>query len=358
MNCVKMRLLNNQSIYSLKQISFCTFFGFFMLFILMVSSRVNAQVTYVVNSIGDQEDIDLADKTCADQFGNCTLRAAIQNANKTGTKDRIIFNLDGNGPFIFEPKKNLPKILNPLEIDGTSQAGYSFEQIQIVISGKHLKSDIEFTLDIKRWAFGLQLMENSSGSMIKGLGLISIYGEAIRIYSDHNMIQSNFIGYLPGKLDHESNKNLSGITIFNGNSNLVGGNGNQRNIISGNVGTAINMEGNKNQIIGNFLGTDIFGKNANGNDSGIYMIGNASSNVIYDNLISGNRRFGISYGANSKNRKNFFFKNKIGTDSQGLCAIPNKVGFYIFNGYGQMIGYENMGNLISGNDIGLMISSS
>ena len=48
---------------------------------------------YTVNHNGDTNDASTADGVCADSVGNCTLRAAIQQANANGGSDEIVFNL-------------------------------------------------------------------------------------------------------------------------------------------------------------------------------------------------------------------------------------------------------------------------
>ena len=70
-------------------------------FILLVTFTVTlfSQTTYTVNSVDDLPDNNINDNICADVNGNCTLRAAIENANKTNTKDRIEFNILGTAPF-------------------------------------------------------------------------------------------------------------------------------------------------------------------------------------------------------------------------------------------------------------------
>src|SRR5262249_58821631 len=87
------------------------------------------------------------------------------------------------------------------------------------------------------------------------------------------------------------------------------------NVISGNLGRGIEVRGDSvspgssNQILGNFIGTDISGRAANGTPSNstgpnvtTYTLGNLSDGVfllvpqatqIEDNLISGNRATGI-----------------------------------------------------------------
>ncbi len=51
------------------------------------------EATFTVNSTADAIDANIGDGVCADAAGNCTLRAAIQEANATGAADSIIFNL-------------------------------------------------------------------------------------------------------------------------------------------------------------------------------------------------------------------------------------------------------------------------
>jgi parallel beta-helix repeat protein len=331
----------------------------FFTFILIhfgLSHIAQGQVTYVVNSLEDYDDFDLADKTCADQFGNCTLRAAIQNANKTHQKDIIIFKLSGKGPFIFDLKKNLPKIISPLEIDGTSQNGYTIDQAQIILWGKHVKSAINFNLSPNSWANGIQLMEGSSGSLIKGLCIVGFEGMGIRILnSNENVIISNCIGVHP-KIPSDKMGNLIGISI-DGQDNIIGSfDFNERNIISGNEVTGITIKKFGNQIIGNFIGTDHKGEIKIGNRFGIHLETNASSTLVIDNLISGNEDEGIRL--NFTKGGNYLYSNKIGTNFQGNKAIPNKTGISLWHNMKARIGNFEKGNLISGNDIGIHLISS
>lgn len=53
--------------------------------------------TFTVNSTSDNADANVGDGICADLLGNCTLRAAIQEANVNANLDIIEFNLAGAG---------------------------------------------------------------------------------------------------------------------------------------------------------------------------------------------------------------------------------------------------------------------
>jgi hypothetical protein len=58
---------------------------------LLSSASVIPSATFVVNNNGDTPDANLSDNVCADAAGNCTLRAAIQQANATSGTDEINF---------------------------------------------------------------------------------------------------------------------------------------------------------------------------------------------------------------------------------------------------------------------------
>lgn len=313
-----------------------------------------SQVIYVVNSTEDFDDVDLADKICADMFGNCTIRAAIQNANKTKFKDKIIFDLSGIGPFEFNLKKNLPRIISPVEIDATTQEGFSLHFPQIILLGDQVKSDIYFNYNPDTWANGLQLLKGSSGSLVKGLSLVGFLGYGIRILNSHqNHIVSNLIGIRSE--NYQNNKgNVYGIGIA-GNSNVVVGfNFLERNIISDNE-AGIYVKGERNEIIGNFIGTDSEGETSVGNNfQGIQFHLISGFNLVMNNLISGNRT-GIHFGGK---KTNFIYSNKIGTNFRGDGAIPNKFGIVLVNNFQIQIGDKEKGNLISGNEIGIHLLSS
>ncbi len=63
-----------------------------LLLILAFSTQAFA-TTFVVNNNGDTNDANTTDNICADSLGNCTLRAAIQQANATVSADTITFAL-------------------------------------------------------------------------------------------------------------------------------------------------------------------------------------------------------------------------------------------------------------------------
>jgi parallel beta-helix repeat protein len=94
----------------------------------------------------------------------------------------------------------------------------------------------------------------------------------------------------------------------------------------------------------NYLGLNLAGVMVS-NDRGITLHG--PSSTIDNNVISGNRRTGISVGSTSTG--NLIINNKIGTDPTGMLAFPNGLeGIDLRSGFNQ-IGRVGEGNLISGN---------
>jgi parallel beta-helix repeat protein len=147
---------------------------------------------------------------------------------------------------------------------------------------------------------------------------------------------------------------LHGIEIIDAPKNFIGeGTEDTRNIISGN-GYGIYIETAKaNNILGNFIGTDISGtKPLPNREDGIFLIPGTSETFIADNVISGNH-FGIEIFESNNNRLE---GNKIGTDHRGKSAVSNHIGINIELSSGNRIGPDNV---ISANDgEGIIISES
>ena len=186
-----------------------------------------------------------------------------------------------------------------------------------------------------------------------------------------NTVLGNYIGT---DFDGEgaSGNGDYGVAIMGGaNHNYIGGGSDQDayNIISGNESPGVLLADpgtSQNTIAGNFIGTDISGTNAVGNeDYGVHIISGASENMIGGdqesafNLISGNIGKGVFiYGPDAHG--NTIAGNYIGTDITGSEVISNTRGGVLINNgaYENVIGGDTSGqmNLISGNDgIGVMI---
>lgn len=180
--------------------------------------------------------------------------------------------------------------------------------------------------------------------------------------TSNNRIQGNFIG-IDVNGERVQGNTTNGILIGAGASgNIVGGEAtNQRNIISGNGDNGIiiqNAETMRNQIIGNYIGTnpvgaDITGDKLLGNKKvGILLVDGPKETEIKRNLISGNHFEGIVLRdvGTSNNR---ILGNFIGTDASGKRALGNVWSgiALILSTNNNTIGGEGVGegNVISGN---------
>ena len=87
----------------------------------MVAGPASASATFTVNSTADTGDAT-PDGSCDDGSGDCTLRAAIQEANAAasgiGGPDTIGFDIPGTGVQKIAPGSALPDIQDPVLIDG------------------------------------------------------------------------------------------------------------------------------------------------------------------------------------------------------------------------------------------------
>jgi len=128
-------------------------------------------------------------------------------------------------------------------------------------------------------------------------------------------------------------------------------------------GYGIVLQGSGDTVAGNYLGTDVTGTIALGNDINVFVqspndtIGGTAP--ADRNLISGSQDFGINAARDETAAGMVIRGNFIGTDATGTRALPNRYGAFIEGGAGAVIGGTAAGarNLISGNrQMGLYLS--
>jgi len=287
-------------------------------------------VPLVVNSTGDGSDNNAGDGVCDDGSGNCTLRAALEEANATVGIDNIHFDIPGAGPHTIQSGSALPVITDPVVIDGTTDPDFGGTPI-IELDGTNAGTNTN----------GLHI--TAGGSTLKGLVINRFEGVGIRIESNGgNYIQRNYIGTDPtGTIDFGNGQEGISIGIFStnasANGNYIGTDGDginddsEGNLISGNGRNGILVaKSDDNTIAGNFIGTDATGKVAIPNNRGgingcentvIGTDGDGLSDELEGNLISGNSGAGVLPRTNC-----IVAGNYIGTDVSGLLALPNGSG--------------------------------
>ncbi|NKB24150.1 MAG: hypothetical protein GKR87_07205 [Kiritimatiellae bacterium] len=159
-----------------------------------------------------------------------------------------------------------------------------------------------------------------------------------------------------------------GIKVFS-SSNLIGGvNSVDRNVCYSNASQGIQLSGNGNMILGNYIGTDPTGTQKFGNDAGGIQIETSSGTTIGSSMpgatrqiISGNGGSGIRFSDPSAVGV-IIQANYIGIAGTGTNPLGNEVGINIVQGQTALIGGTNSGferNYIGGNTSdGIRISDS
>lgn len=201
---------------------------------------------------------------------------------------------------------------------------------------------------------GIQI-NNSANNVIGGTtsatrNVISGNGNGIEISGNGNVIQGNFIG--TNAAGTAAVRNNGGVTIFSSEftDNFIGGTApGAGNLISGN-GFGVSIGGNRTTIQGNLIGTDVTGNLKLPNSTGVQafgqdiLIGGVTPGAR--NVISGNQQEGVFIrGTGSKLQGNY-----IGTDITGAFALGNN-GNGVVAGENVLIGgtAPEMRNIISAN---------
>jgi CSLREA domain-containing protein len=174
-----------------------------------------------------------------------------------------------------------------------------------------------------------------------------------------NVIQSNIIGYSPGAHGDQINpapNAFDGIELNSTTGTLIGGTAwDEGNTISGNGRVGVSVTSPANTIEGNRIGTDTTGTVAVPNRIGI-SVSLAADNVIggsdpgAGNVLSGNTDYGIQIDG-PDTRDTHVYGNVIGTDLVGMTAVPNGIAGVLLTGTGSLVGNGDPSarNVISGN---------
>lgn len=224
-----------------------------------------------VNTVDDGDD-----GTCNED--HCSLREAINYANRHLGRDVISFDIPGAGPHeILIAGEPLPALLNDQTvIDGSTEPDYTGRPVVWIVNERSWRG----------------LYVESQRNTIRGLGITGF--------------------------DSDVDAGL----LLSGGFNLV-----EDNVIVGNGG-GISVHSNHNTLTGNFIGVTADGV-AQPNYSGIFIVGDDNQIGLPGdgNVISGNTHNGLSFRYSHGNTVR---GNVIGGDAGGTTAIPNgRVGIYI-----------------------------
>jgi len=205
----------------------------------------------VVNDTGDGADANKKNGRCdadPDTGGNqCTLRAAIQEANKQEGANEIGFDIDPGGVQTIEPRKSLPAITDEVTIDGSTQPTATAGEPGIHLDGTEARAKRGIGDSI-----ALALDKGSARSVIKSLAIGSFdIGALIR--DKQVAMQSNWFGMLAGDA---LARNGTGIRIEHKQA-TIGGPGDLGNVVSGATDYGIRLQGDLAKlaaVAGNTIG--------------------------------------------------------------------------------------------------------
>lgn len=351
-------------------------------------------VVLQVNSTADTSDNNWGDSLCSTggvvvdpnlgPRAECTLRAAIEEANAWPGRDEVRFAssliYDVNGVAVFEPATDYQPITEPIEIDGTTAPSYDPARTPRVV----LVENGGF--------YGLNLLPTADGSTIRGLtfggffyGLYLNGTDGVWIdrcaFGVHNHVgtlmfnNANDVGI---HVNIQATNTWIGAKVQNGDFVGLG------NTISGN-GIGIENFGTNTHILGNKIGTDPSGTRREAYMSPLgqpFSLGNASHGIVVENgvgleigrvlaigtlpnlsfvakgnLISNNGGHGIDI-VETSNQPTLpgmtIVANQIGTDTTGLLDFGNALsGIYVSDAAADLtIGsaLPGAGNRVAGND--------
>ncbi|HSR44476.1 MAG TPA: immunoglobulin-like domain-containing protein [Acidimicrobiia bacterium] len=237
-----------------------------------VTVTVSGPGLFVVNSTGDAGDAFAGNGVC-DTGGinsqgatECTLRAAIEEANAFGAMDTIEFNIPVTESgysavplaFTLTPNSPYPSISDPATLDATTQPGYTGDPIV----------QLDGTSAIGATA-GLAIVTNDS--TIKGFIVHSFADEGLEIdglpgWGDNNTLSNNWVG-IDASGTVRGNTDNGILVSESASGNMIGGTGPfDGNVVVGSPNRGILIRPNcvDNTVIGN----SVYGNTGLGIDLG------------------------------------------------------------------------------------------
>ena len=273
-----------------------------------------------MNSTSDGTDSGATDGVCDDGTVsgsiNCTLRAAIQEANRV-QESIIRFDIPGSGTRSIQPATFLPTITKKVFIDGFSQPGASATNYLIELDGTNVTT---------AGTSGLRI--SGAGTWVRGLVInnFSDNGIVLEGSGGKQIIEENRIGTDAAGTGDSGNSqagvlvsDVEGVTLRN---NLISGNDSH--------GVRISKSSENALIKGNIIGADVNGTSDLGNSgSGVHIAGGRKA-TLFGNVIVGNDSHGVDLTAETPRFGNIFScsrsialeENSIGVNKSGT-SIPN-----------------------------------
>ena len=332
---------------------------------------------FTVDSLQDtlsSVDATPGDGNCATAGGDCTLRAAIQEANALTGTDTVEFSVTGtinigsdgmagHLPAINERLRIIgPGPTDPLEVPANSPP-------QVILDGSNLADLAD--------SDGLRFLSTAGDSNVWHLAIVNFPSDGIVVNAQYFQLWGSFIGVMPDGTaagNGEDGLYITGDNAAIGISLTIGifpPNG-EPNVISANAGRGIVVAATGPHIYGNYIGPSPDGTQDRGNGGhGIRLFGNDAfiggsddSHAPSANLISGNSGDGIYLEGNM----NAVYHARIGIGRTGgsmgnggvgvrVIGHDNRVGADVYIGGGTDDPHLGTGNIIANNAHGVVLGT-
>lgn len=269
--------------------------------------------------------------------GAGSLRQAITDANSASGRDRIVFNIPGEGVRTIRPATALPILTDPVEIDAYTQPGSSPNNLALADNAVRL-----IALDGGlATANGFHLQTHQS--VVRGFAMMR-FDNAVLIQGSSNLVVGNHLGTdLAPTIYPAGNSplgNQNGVQLYGPccgttevRCNVIGGSfPGDRNVIAGNRNNPIRFddaygEVRDTAIIGNFVGVDSSGMRPSVSDGNTSISLYSARGVRIGGLGEGEGNV-ISSGVTAitsyrNTREVYVLGNKIGVGADGVTKLPN-----------------------------------
>lgn len=278
--------------------------------------------THVVTSLDDAADANPGDGICADAFGNCTLRAALEEANASTGVDTVTFEILGGGPYVISPFIDLPPLIEGVVIDGTTVDDFDGVPL-VVVDGSSADGS------------GLGIVVQGTDSTVRGLALTGWNGDALTLAgSGGHTVTDTYVGVAPAGASVGPNFGR-GIVVESA-TNLI-----ERCVVAGNAyGSGVVVDGvlaADTEVRDSAIGLDGEGVPV-ANGTGI-TINAAPRTVITRCVIGGNGNHGIAiFGSDPLATGTTITGCRIGVDLTGTPQPNGLDGIRVAGGLDTRIG--------------------
>src|SRR5258706_3278180 len=245
-----------------------------------ISRAVRAPVR--LESLEERRLLTAISVTSANDSGDGTLRAAIEQANGDAGPDTIEFHIAGSGVKQIELMTALPEVTTSVTIDGTTQSGYTSAGGPLIwIDGSAAGNPDGLVI-------------SGGHSTVKGLALTALFNGVTLTSAGNDTIQACYIGIDPTDPTNpdpmHAGNSLYGIDVQS-DGNLIEG-----NVIGNSGDVGVRVAGANVTVRGNYIGMAPSGLAPVGNGGdGVFVDGasGGGDTTITGNLLSGNSGNGV-----------------------------------------------------------------